>query len=430
LNDAGGDAGRVVSVARLRGTVATALPRLRPKTFHVPSLDALNFLAADVRGALGPYVTVFLATDRHWDLAAVGLVTSLGGWIGLLAQTPLGALLDATRRKRGLLAAALFVLGAGALVIALWPSFWPVLAANALMQVVSGIFQPAVAALTVGLFARRELTRRMGRNAAFSRAGNLGIAALAALLAWRLAPRDVFLVVPLLSLGGMAAALSIPHGAIDLRRARGLHPAGQEEDGGPAVWWHTLFRSRAMVVFAATSLLIEFASAPLLTLVGQRLGAAHPGLGVVMTSGCVMVQQAGMLAAALAVGRRGDRWGHRRLLLAGFALVVVQGVLTTFGNRTAWLIGLQALGGVGAGLFNALTPRVLSDVTAGSGHYNLAQGIAATLRALGVTSSGLAAELAVRRFGYSLTFAGCAGVAAVALALFWLAMPRTQQAAP
>lgn len=30
------------------------------------SLDTLNFLLADVRGALGPYLNVFLITQQHW----------------------------------------------------------------------------------------------------------------------------------------------------------------------------------------------------------------------------------------------------------------------------------------------------------------------------------------------------------------------------
>ena len=31
------------------------------------SLDAVNFLLADVRGALGPYLNVFLVTQQHWS---------------------------------------------------------------------------------------------------------------------------------------------------------------------------------------------------------------------------------------------------------------------------------------------------------------------------------------------------------------------------
>jgi len=35
--------------------------------FRPASLDAVNFLLADVRGALGPYLNVFLVTQQHWS---------------------------------------------------------------------------------------------------------------------------------------------------------------------------------------------------------------------------------------------------------------------------------------------------------------------------------------------------------------------------
>ena len=401
-----------------------AREKLTPKRFRAPSLDALNFLIADVTGALGPYITVYLVTDRHWALSNAGLVSTLGGWLGLAVQTPLGALLDATQRKRGLLATALAVLALGALVIALWPAFWTVLAANAAMQMVGGLLGPAVAALTVGLFARRDLTRRMGRNAAFMRAGNLSIAALAGLVAWHFSARDVFLMVPVIATMAIVAALSVPHTAIDLRRARGLR-SGEKEQDGPA-HWRVLLRSRPLVVFGVCSLMIEFAAPPLLTLAAQRLGATHAGLGVVMTSGCVAAQQAGMLPAAIVVGRWADQLGHRLLLLTGFAIVVLQGVLTSLGTGPYLIIGLQVVGGVGIGLFSALTPLLLADVMEGTGRYNLAQGAVATLRSLGATTSGLVSEVVVAGLGYDAVFLGCAAVAGAALALLWFVMPETR----
>jgi hypothetical protein len=44
-----------------------------------------------VRGALGPYLNVFLVTQQHWSQEAVGLVTTIGGLLGLAVQTPVGA---------------------------------------------------------------------------------------------------------------------------------------------------------------------------------------------------------------------------------------------------------------------------------------------------------------------------------------------------
>src|SRR4051794_25372764 len=104
--------------------------RLTARNLHAPSLDWLNFLLADVRGALGPYVTVFLVAHQQWTPTAAGFVTTIGGCLGLVAQTPIGAWLDHTAHKRGAILLGLPVLAAGALAIAWFPSFWPVLIAN------------------------------------------------------------------------------------------------------------------------------------------------------------------------------------------------------------------------------------------------------------------------------------------------------------
>jgi MFS family permease len=83
--------------------------------FRPRSLDAVNFLLADVRGALGPYLNVFLVTQRHWSQTEVGWVTTVSGLLGLVAQTPAGAMIDSTRRKRGVVVVALDLCGAGVL---------------------------------------------------------------------------------------------------------------------------------------------------------------------------------------------------------------------------------------------------------------------------------------------------------------------------
>ena len=126
-------------------TAAASMPRCAAR-FRPASLDALNFLLADVRGALGPYLNVFLVTQQHWSQAAVGLVTAISGLLGLAVQTPIGAAIDATRAKRALIVAALGVLAAAAVTIYLVPYFWHVLVANSLMAMVGDVFGPAIAA--------------------------------------------------------------------------------------------------------------------------------------------------------------------------------------------------------------------------------------------------------------------------------------------
>ena len=76
------------------------------------SLDWLNFLLADVRGGLGPYVSVYLLTEARWDPAAIGTVLTLSGLIGISLHVPVGAFIDSTRAKRGLLMAGIVSLSA------------------------------------------------------------------------------------------------------------------------------------------------------------------------------------------------------------------------------------------------------------------------------------------------------------------------------
>ena len=64
-----------------------AVTSTKSKRFNPFSLDAINFLLADVRGALGPYLNVFLVTQQHWSQTDVGLVTRTGDGIAAVSST-------------------------------------------------------------------------------------------------------------------------------------------------------------------------------------------------------------------------------------------------------------------------------------------------------------------------------------------------------
>jgi MFS family permease len=390
--------------------------------FWPGSLDAINFLLADVRGALGPYLNVFLVTQQGWSQSSVGLMTTIGGLIGIAAQTPAGAAIDATRAKRGAVVLALVVLAFGAIVIFAAPSFWPVLAANTVLAVVGDIFGPAVAALTLGLFARHQLANRMGRNAAFDHAGNVAIAIIAGGIGWLFGQRAVFLLVPLFAVLAAGAVLSIPAAAIDHNRARGAGPDGVGQEGAN---WRTLVECRPLVVFAVCAMLFHFANAPLLPLVGQKLALANRELATAMMSSCIVAAQLVMLPIALFAGRKADQWGRKPILLVGFAILPVRAILYTISDANAWLIAVQLLDGVGAGIFGVLTPLVVADLTRGTGRYNLALGAVATVQGIGASLSGLSAGLIVDHFGYGIAFLTSGAVAGIALVFLLLAMPET-----
>ncbi len=392
--------------------------------FRPASLDALNFLLADVRGALGPYLNVFLVTQQHWSQSSVGWVTTISGLLGLVVQTPIGAAIDATYAKRGLIVAALVVLGVGAAVIYALPLFWPVMIANTFIAVVGDVFGPAVSALTLGLYARTEIAWRLGRNSAFDHAGNVAIAAAAGLIGWMVSQRAVFLLVPVCAALATASTLSIPAAAIDHDRARGADE-GDAAERTASEGLGVLMRNRPLLVYAICALLFHFANAPLLPLVGQKLAAVHKDIATAMMSACIIAAQLIMLPIALAVGRYADRIGRKPILLIGFAILPIRALLYTFSNNAAWLIAVQLLDGVGAGIFGAITPLLIADLTRGTGRYNIAQGAVATAQGIGASVSGLAVGEIVDHFGYTAAFIERAVAAGVAFAALVVAMPET-----
>src|ERR1700744_5834905 len=88
------------------------------------ALDAANFFLADVRDGLGPYLAVYLLTEQKWDQARIGIVMSVATIAGLVAQTPAGALIGATRAKRLVMAGAAILVTAASLLLPFFPSFW------------------------------------------------------------------------------------------------------------------------------------------------------------------------------------------------------------------------------------------------------------------------------------------------------------------
>ena len=390
--------------------------------FHPASLDAVNFLLADVRGALGPYLNVFLVTQQGWSQSSVGVVTMIGGLLGLAVQTPIGAAIDATRAKRGVIVLALAVLACGAVAIFAAPTFWPVLVASAMMAIVGDVFGPAVAALTLGLFARAQLAGRMGRNGAFDHAGNVAIAAVAGIIGWLFGQRAVFLLVPVFAVLAAGAVLSIPGSAIDQERARG---ADTDTPSKQCSGWQAVFECRLLMVFALSAMLFHFANAPLLPLVGQKLALANKDLATAMMSSCIIAAQLVMLPIALFAGRKADQWGRKPVLLIGFVILPVRALLYTLSDDNAWLIAVQLLDGVGAGIWGVLTPLVIADLMRGTGRYNLALGAVATAQGVGASLSGLAAGMIVDHFGYDAAFATSAAVALSALAVLGFALPET-----
>ena len=400
-----------------------------PSSRSLQALDALNFFLADVRDGLGPYLAIYLIAVRGpshgWNEATVGAVITTAGIVGLAVQTPAGGLIDRVRQRRALVAVAAIAVTVSCLLLPLVEGRLLVTVTQSVAAIAGAVFAPAIAAITLGLVGPSLLARRVGRNEAFNHAGNATSAGLAALLAWWLGPAVVFWLMAVLAVCSIASVARIRPEEIDEQLARGLSEsvATEESPSGLSV----LLTSRPLLVFAVVVFVFHLSNAAMLTSVSQLLAhTVGKGSATTLVATCVLVAQVVMIPVALVVGRKAASWGRKPIFLAGFAVLTLRGVLYTVSDNAVWLVVVQALDGIGAGMFGALFPVIVADLTGGTGRFNLAQGALGTAQGLGgALSAGMAGAIIVAA-GYDVAFWSLSAIAAVGLLIYLMFMPETR----
>jgi len=367
------------------------------------------------------------------------------GVAGLAVQTPAGALIDAVREKRIIIALAFALVAAGVLAMVVRPTAPVVLTAQAVIGGPGVVFAPALAAVSLGLVGHAGLARRMGRNEALDHTGNVIAGALAGVIGDTMGYGGIFVLAAAMSLAGIAAALLIRGSEVDYRRARGGEEVRPEISGAtmfdkdldlPAVTTKVkapgvaglgeLLANRQIAVFAVSVVLFHFANAAMLPLVGQKMtvGLTHGAAGPMAAA--IVAAQLVMIPVALLASRLAESWGRKPTFLIGFAVLPVRGLLYTFSSDSRYLVAVQLWDGVGAGIFGVVGVLVIADLTRGTGRFNLMQGALATATGLGAALSNLVTGAVVQAAGFDAGFQALAAIAAFALVFFALAMPETR----
>ena len=242
-------------------------PPNAPSPGTLRGLDWLNFLLADVRTGVGPFLAIYLAAHL-WNEERVGLALTVGGIAGILTQTPTGALVDFVRCKRALVGAGVAALAVGAIVIALFPTFWPLMGAQVLIGGTSSVFIPAICAMSLGIVGSAAFDTRQGRNQALNSAGNVTAALLMGLCGYLISNRSIFFFVVALSIPTILVLLLIKPSEIDYDLARGAK-RGEKGAKAESVW--VLFKDRSLVIFLICAVMFHFADAAMLPLLGEQL---------------------------------------------------------------------------------------------------------------------------------------------------------------
>jgi MFS family permease len=398
-------------------------PPPRPSRHSLRGLDWFIFFVADVQTGFGPFIAVYL-TSQKWTQVDIGFVLSAGGVIALLGQAPGGALVDAARSERLVAAAALTAIAVSALAYALMPIFPVVLAAAALHAAASCVLGPCIVAISLGLVGHAAIGERLGRNARFASLGNGSAAAAMGAIGYLLSPGWVFFVTAALLIPTLVALSQIRPAEVDPDRAHG-GPIERKIGDAPAEV-RTILRKRPLLILAGCALLFHLANAAMLPLMGSVLTMRSSERATVLIAACIVVPQLVVAAIAPWVGHRAQLWGRRPFLLLAFAALTIRGLLFATIADPYWLVAVQLLDGITASALGVMVPLMIADITRGSGRFNLAQGVVGTAVGIGASISPTLAGYLTDHFGSSVAFLALALIAAAAFVAVWVLMPETR----
>jgi predicted MFS family arabinose efflux permease len=402
-------------------------PPPAPSRGTLRGLDWFIFFVADVQTGFGPFVSVYL-TAQKWTQVDIGLVLSAGGLVALAGQIPGGALVDLARSERLVAGLAVAAISVSALAYAAWPILPVVLSAAVLHSGASCVLGPAIAAISLGVVGHAAVGERLGRNARFASIGNGLAAAAMGACGYFLSARAVFFVTALLLAPALLALRAMSAGEIDPERAHG--GVTRRRDNRPPPKFADLLRQRPLLILAGCVLMFHLANAAMLPLMGSVVTMRSSQWATVLIATCIVVPQFVVAALSPWVGRRAESWGRRPLLLLGFVALPVRGLLFATVQDPNLLVAVQLLDGLTASVFGVMVPLIIADVTRGTGHFNLGQGIVGTATGIGASLSTTLAGYTSDHFGSEFAFLGLAAVAALGSAAVWLLLPETRPVRP
>ncbi|HXH75639.1 MAG TPA: MFS transporter [Bacteriovoracaceae bacterium] len=332
--------------------------------------------------------------------------------IGILVQSPVGALIDHTRHKRWLILMASVVIAISCLVVIFFPNFYAIALSQSAVGLVQAVFHPCVTGITLGIVGHKLLSQRIGRNESLNHLGNMVGAIASGLIGWYISYEGIFYFSIFQAVAMIFAVLMIREKDIDHLVARSA--VSESKDRPSITTIKSLFSDKDILFFTFAMALFHFANGAMLPLLGQKIGISDVEYSALYLSICIIIAQAVMVLVAPMASRFASN-GRKNVMLMAFVLLPLRAFLfATIDNNYA-LISLQVLDGLGAGIFGVISILMMADLSKGTGHFNLLQGTVYAAMGLGISFSTIFSGFVVKNFGYSAGFItlGIAGILAL-----------------
>jgi MFS family permease len=199
----------------------------------------------------------------------------------------------------------------------------------------------------------------------------------------------------------MIFTLCIPRAAIDEDRARGTDAApGATVTAPPSSAVLAVLSDRRLLMLAAVITLFDLGNDQMTPLLGQRLAVEGNGNPITWIAIWILIAQMTMIPMSLIGARIAERRGAVKLLLVSCVVLAMRAMLAASTSGPWWVIAIQFMDGIGAGLISVAGPIAVTDLTYGSGRTQTALGSLGALRGLAAAVSAIVGGAVATRVGW------------------------------
>jgi MFS family permease len=192
----------------------------------------------------------------------------------------------------------------------------------------------------------------------------------------------------------------------------------------------SLLKHWPLLILACCLGLFHLANAAMLPLMGSVLTSRSADWATVLIAACIVVPQLVVALVAPWIGHQAQIWGRRPLLLLGFAVLPIRGLLFATVRDPILIVVIQMLDGISAAVIGVIVPVIVADITRGTGRFNSALGVVGTVAGGGAALSAAIAGATMDHFGSRFAFAGLGAIAVLGFFAVFMLLPETLPSEP
>jgi MFS family permease len=395
----------------------------QPQSKHgIKALNWLNFFAADISTGVGPFLAVYLTANQHWKAGQIGIALSAMSFSAVVTQSIAGYIVGRTRYKRVPIIIATIALGALSFSIPFFPSFPYIICVQIIMGVASAFYMPTLIALAASLTGRGNFDGVISKNQSYNHAGNVISAIFIGVVGKYTNNEGIFYCLATLAIFCTISALAIPQKEIE--QPGPDTGSASSVDKKEEISLLGVLKSKPLLIFLVTAFSFHLANGAMLPLVGRAVSLGHSKDSSLYLSSCVIVAQLVMVPVCYICGKQVHK-GRKWLLIIAFIVLPIRGLMYTFSVNPYYLVSVQVLDGIAAGIFGVVSILMVADIMGKSGNAIFAQGLLVTVADLGGSVSNVMSGFIVDAAGFPAAFYILSAIALGALILLWTSVSET-----